>query len=374
MNKSIMKKIRAKYILISLNLLLLSSILSGCFGAGASTVVYNWPGLTIDTAAQIGYVAQGNHVYAVDLNNGGQKWRYPAEAVKNLGFSAPPAITDDGSLVAGSYDKSIVKVDLDSVQQTWINQGAQNRYYAGPLVYEQMVYASNIDNNLYAIDLNTGSEIWKFETGDALWSKPLTDGTAIYLAGMDHHVYALDPATGNLIWQSDDLGGAIAGGLVMGADNDLFVGTFANEMIALDKSNGKVLRRAPASGWVFASPVFQDGVLYFGDLSGTVFAIDAETFQEKWKAQPQTGKDSEISGSVLVLEDTIYFGNKSGTLYALDANSGAVRWNKVVVEDKIYAPVQANGDTLFVTPTGNGPLLLAFDLNGNQKWAFTPSK
>jgi len=41
---------------------------------------------------------------------------------------------------------------------------------------------------------------------------------------------------------------------------------------------------------------------------------------------------------------------------------------------KLYAPIQAIGDTLYVTPMGVGPLVVALDLNGAQKWSYTPAK
>lgn len=372
--KKSMKKYPHRLVLFVISGLLIASLLSGCFGAGASAVVYNWPGLTIDEVNQTGYVAHGNHIYAVDLNTGNQKWRFPSEAVKNLGFSAPPAQSSDGNLIVSSYDKSVHKINTETVQDVWVNQDAQNRYYAGPVIQEQVAYVSNTDNYLYAIDENNGVLKWKFETGDAIWSRPFHDGKTLFQTSMDHHVYAINPQTGALIWKSDDLGGAIAGEIVHNSNGELFVGSLANEVVALSQETGAILRRAQSSGWVFSAPAYQDGLLYFGDLNGTVYAIDASTFTEKWKIQPDTGNNREISGTPLVKNGLLYFANKGGFMFALDITNGAVQWSKQVTEDKIYAPLQSIGDTLLITPTGNGPLLIALDLNGNQKWAFSPAK
>ena len=84
-----MKKSRILLALISL--IIIASLLSGCTGAGTATTT-SWPGLTLDPEAGVGYVAHGSHVYAINLLNGSQTWRFPNEPVRNSTFDAPPAI------------------------------------------------------------------------------------------------------------------------------------------------------------------------------------------------------------------------------------------------------------------------------------------
>ena len=45
-----------------------------------------------------------------------------------------------------------------------------------------------------------GKLLWRYDTGDAIWAEPVTDGESIYVASMDHFLYALDPATGDVHW------------------------------------------------------------------------------------------------------------------------------------------------------------------------------
>jgi outer membrane protein assembly factor BamB len=39
---------------------------------------------------------------------------------------------------------------------------------------------------------------------------------------------------------------------------------------------------APTSGWVWGGPALKDGTLYFGDLNGTFYAMDAANGKVVW--------------------------------------------------------------------------------------------
>ena len=117
--------------------------------------------------------------------------------------------------------------------------GAEGRYIGSPLVSSDRVFAPSADHMLYAVDMN-GQLIWKFETEEPLWAKPVSDPdcSCIYLSSMDHKVYAIDAKSGVQIWSTEDLGGSIVGTPSISEDMVLYVGTFANEMVALDAVQG----------------------------------------------------------------------------------------------------------------------------------------
>jgi outer membrane protein assembly factor BamB len=194
----------------------------------------------------------------------------------------------------------------------------------------------------------------------------------------------LDP-NGKLIWQTDELGGSISGTPALSSDGKLFVGTYNSEILALDAANGSVIWRKPVTGWVYGGPLLNNGVLYFGDLSGTFYAKDAATGEDKWQpVQPDTSPNGEISGTPVVVGDTVYFGSKAGILYAYDIATGQKRWDSMqksfgnnngkTTLGKLYSPLQAIDNMIYITPMGTGPILIAIDSDGNQKWSFTPSK
>lgn len=366
---------KSKTLFLTLLILMLAGVLSAC--SGAANAASSWPGMTVDPERELVYVAYNNQVLALNTTNGNLAWNFPSEPDNKITFFAPPAITPDGEqVIVGAYNNLLYSLNPENGQQStgnWPFAGAGNRYIGGPVALSDRVLAPNADMKLYSVDLN-GALQWSLETGEPLWSGPVANGSTVYQPSMDHHVYAANLETGELVWQSGDLGGAMVGQPTLSGDGVLYIGTFASEMLALDTSNGAVLWRSPTNGWVWSGPTLSDGVLYFGDLNGVFYAIDAGTGQQVWTVEPEVvGPDYSISDRPLVVNDTVYYTSESGVLYAVDAQTGSPRWNKTV-GGKLYASPALAGDLILVAPIGADNLVIAYDLDGNQQWAYTPAE
>lgn len=348
---------------------ILALLLSSCVGGtGAAT---SWPGLTVDAKNQVGYLAYNEQVYAINLTDGKEIWKYPAKTDSKLTFFAPPVLTSDGQLLVAGYDKAIHSLNSANGQENhgnWPFQGATDRYVAAPLIAGDKIFAPNSNGTLYVLD-TTGKQLWTFHTNEPLWATPATDGKVIYLPSMDHHVYALDPQTGKMIWQSKDLGGAVVGTPTIGPDGKLYVGSFGRQMTALDPQNGNTLWDKPTTGWIWSSPTLDQGVLFFGDLDGGFYAMSSTDGSIRWQTPAATSAGNSIPDRPLVISDTVYYSSESGNLFAASVTNGNPK-SILKVDGKLYASPQAIGDLILLTPVGKAPLLMAVDRNGTQKWAY----
>jgi eukaryotic-like serine/threonine-protein kinase len=369
--------------------LVLASLLSACAGGGRVTV--SWPNLTVDSKNETVLMANGSYIYEVNLSNGTEKLRYPTKAGKAT-FYAPPALGADGQIYIGGYDFVFYNLKLGIDQPVWTFSEATDHYIAGALVDSSSIYAPAGDAYLYALDTN-GNLRWKFKADHALWATPVLDGTTLYVSSLDHHIYALDAGTGNLIWKSDDLGGAIVATPTLGPDGSLYVGTFGmktdnrdkgSRLLAVDSSSGKMRWSMITKGWVFASPLLVDGTLYLGDSDGNFYAVDAQGGTVRWQIQPDTTTNRSITSAPILVGDTVYFASKAGILYAVKAADGSMLWNKPIgCKDnaadnrgcsEIYTDLVLAGDMILIAPMKTDAVLVAVDVNGNQKWAYTPAK
>lgn len=104
----------------------------------------------------------------------------------------------NGIAYFGSHDSSVYAVDLRDGSELW-------RYPTGgavvgkPLVANGMVLVGSFDKNLYALDADDGELEWTFSGGNWFWAGPVTDGETIFAPSMDGSLYALDfaaPAPG----------------------------------------------------------------------------------------------------------------------------------------------------------------------------------
>jgi outer membrane protein assembly factor BamB len=360
-----------KPLLAIIFLAMLGIFTSACSGRAVQAT--GWPGLTAnDTTA---FIAYSNHVYAVNLVNGTEKWRYPNES-EGLTFFAEPAFGEDGHLVVGDYGPQgpsfLHLLDQDSGAETiiggkWPFARAQDPYIAMPLATEEGIYAASSDGRLYAIDYQ-GNSLWtSFETEDAIWAAPSFDDEHLYLASLDHKLYAIDRSNGREVW-SADLEGAIVGSPAVNDTGTLFVGTFGSEMIALDAETGNIQWQFPTQGWVWSGPALGDERVYFGDLSGEFYAVSQASGTLVWSYTA----DGTITGSPLITSTGIYFTTEAGSIIALNQN-GTPRWTQTIDGKFHSAPILA-GDLILASPIDSDAFLFAFNPEGGQVWSFVPQE
>jgi outer membrane protein assembly factor BamB len=358
-----------KLILISI-LALGALLLSACSG---QTVANSWHGLAADS--ERAYVSAGSLVYAVDLKNGAEVWRYPEKADASLLFFAPPVLTADGQLLMGSAGKthSLTSLDPATGKEKWARAftGAKGIWMASPLVLNDKIYAPNADGFLYILDMNGVQAQAPIEIGGTLWSAPVTDGKFIYLTSLDHHVHVVDLAKGT-VQEAIDLGGAIAGSPAAG-QGGAYVGSFASTVELVTSSNAhETIARAETRIW--GAPVVDGETLYFADLNGNVYSLDLASGKQNWTVQP----NGPVVASLLIVGDHIYVASEAdpsselGTLIALDRDGRTV-WEKEV-GGKLYTTPVVSGDLILVAPYQAEFTLAAYDAEGRQAWTFTPAK
>ena len=382
--------IKSKILPILIIILAASLLLSACAGGAASTT--SWPGFLADNENQVVYLAKSTHVYAIDLANPlasedekypapkfQQIWRFPVDANNKTTFYAAPVLTEDGQLLAASYNNSLYSLNPETGAQNWAFDGSSNRLLASPLVSDGMIYLPSSDYTLYALDLK-GNLIWQYEAGNALWASPVSDGKVVYQPSMDHHVYALDAKTGKLIWKSDDLDGPIAGTPTLSPDGTLYCATFNKELVAIDTGNGRVLWEQPIQGWGWSGPLLQDESLFFGDLKGYIYGKSASDGSDLWQPnQPpaQQGQKTSlnaISERPLFLGDKLYFASELGTMYAVNPESGSPIPFFTVSGSRLYTSPQSAGDLILVAPYDGRQLLIGLNSTGQVVADFVAPK
>jgi outer membrane protein assembly factor BamB len=264
--------------------------------------------------------------------------------------------------------------------QTDVDPGS---VYGGVVLVSDTVYFAGGNGLLFALDAETGRPRWDkpFDpgTGVRIWSTPAVHGALVFVASQDHHLYAVNKATGDLAWKFPKEGapaiGTLSGSPAVYKDT-VYVGSFDNYLYAVDlNGNEKWHFKAGASVW--DPPAEADGVLYFGDLDGNVYALSASTGQ--LTAWPQSAKvEGGVRATPLVADGVVYVGTDQRKMYALEAGNGRTIWTFTARDGEMLLVTPAlDGDTLVVLPNlaGADPIRL-YGLNkttGAQQWRFPPA-
>jgi hypothetical protein len=151
------------------------------------------------------YIATAKGLYALNAENGAQRWVYPTALP--LGHS--PTI-QNGIAYVGGFDHKLHAINAFTGHGLWAFE-ARAGFQTNPLVVTDKVFAGNRDGFFYAIHASgpqAGQLAWKFATqGPILFSAAYKAGV-VYFASQDSHAYALDAQSGALIWRSAKLPGA----------------------------------------------------------------------------------------------------------------------------------------------------------------------
>jgi outer membrane protein assembly factor BamB len=207
--------------------------------------------------------------------------------------------------------------------------------HSSPAVDRGVVYIGSADGNLYAVELETGQERWRFTTSDRIRSTPTVANGTVYVGSWDGHLYAVDAATGQEVWRFDT-GGRVQGSPAVAAGR-VIVGSRAAKLFGLNAESGELewTHVHEDGSWVESSPVVRGDVVYVGSSDALkLFAFDAISGQERW--QFETGGWSW--STPVVTDDTVYIGGISAYPYyfegvdllagfhAVDRQTGQERW------------------------------------------------
>jgi len=361
--------------LIIITMILLGAVFLSACATGAVRGA-SWPGLATD--GKTAYLADGPFVYAVNLSNGSELWRYPGSRNGKLAFYSTPSITPDGLVIVGSAgtDHSLIALnpadinpDTKAPVEAWKFTGAKDHWVAAPLVLNNKLFAVNSDGNLYVLDLQDGQSVKDAKAvklGGRLWAQPVTDGKYIYVTSLDHSVMAVNAETYDILWHKD-LGGAVPGSAVLGGDGMLYVGSLASKLERFDPATGNHQSVVDAKNWVWSTPTLDGDTLYFGDVDGNFYSFNASSGKLNWNP---VKPDGSITASPLVQNDHVLVATESGAVFAVDKD-GKVLWTQQV-GGKIYTTPVAAGDLTIVSPLETTFYLAALDVNGRQVWTFTP--
>lgn len=373
----------------------LAALLLAACGRGPAQT---WPGVSADS--QYAYIAQGQQVHAVNLPDGKQIWSFPAAVGNNVSqIVSQPGVGTDVIVVGSEGASSTVSgiaygLDRNTGAQKWclafdqkgadgqncplaqggtgagflgLGTAVDDRILGGVTLTNGVAYFGLASGAMYAVDAETGKDLWFFKAERDVWAAPLVTSDTVYVTSLDHHVYAVDLKTHSARWVKD-MGAAVAGSPTLD-DGMLFVATFANQLVALDSASGEQRWSFAAKNWVWSGPEIAKGVLYFTDVSGNVFAADEATGQQKWAVMP----GGQMRARPVLSGDNLYVGDRNGNFYALNPVDGSTRWTRTQ-KGQILVPPVVVSNTVLVAPYTGDNLLAAYSPTGDLLWAYNPSK
>ncbi|MFC7072603.1 PQQ-binding-like beta-propeller repeat protein [Halovenus rubra] len=250
-------------------------------------------------------------IHAIDVETSTYEW---SVELPGTIFTTPAVVNDTVFVTSGEM---VYALDAETGDELWTFSAG--RFRTSPVVDDGTVYVASNDAFVYGLDAETGDQQWRFETGSSLAATPaVADGT-VYVGGTDETVYALDAETGDEVWTFDDVSSVKNAPVVR--YGRVYVAARGGTVHALDATDGTRIWQTDTDSRNIATPAVDGGTVFVGgDLVGLT-ALDADTGDEVW-----TFEERATATSPVVSDGVVFLGTDSG-LYGVDAHTGTETWS-----------------------------------------------
>ena len=230
------------------------------------------------------------------------------------------------------------------------------------------------------MDKGSGKVIWRaIGPGEHVlhgqWSSPVAAEVngrmQVLFGGGDGWLRAYDAASGRELWRFDgnpkdarwlprpgvlSLGSIIAspvfanGRVFLAMGQDPLHGNGPSLIHAIspngqgDVTESGLLWTSREVGRVAGTPIAQDGLLYVGDLGGTIYCLDAATGAQVWKHET----NGAIWGCLLLAGGRLYVGNVAGGMTVLRAERRKELLAQIEMDAPLYSRPALVGDSLYL--------------------------
>jgi eukaryotic-like serine/threonine-protein kinase len=271
-----------------------------------------------------------------------------------------PATYCNGALFVGSYDNNLYALDADTGQFIW-KYPTDGGIVSKPAVYENCVYFGSEDKRLHVISARHGKITWSYYTEGPVRSSPHIAEGHVFIGSDDGRLHAINTMSGRRAWTLDT-GSPIRSTPTVSHDL-VYFGTEGGELYCVD-FRSTIKWRFKAKRAVTSSPVISQGIVYFGSIDSTLYALDAKTGWVIWRFR--LGKPS-IS-TPCVVDDLIFTGAADGVIYCIDSKTSKEVWHFSSEHQVTGSPILHN-DALYCGSV-DGYLYCLEYRTGRLRWRF----
>ena len=219
----------------------------------------------------------------------------------------------------------------------WYMRGKSLIEFPPTIAYGNLYFANSL-GTLFAVKITRVRAEWAFRTGRCTAASPAVAEKTVYMAflnkppcnatrsGIDGEVVALDADTGKVRWKvtmgPTESSPLVAGGLV-------YVGDWSGKLYALNARTGRVVWTYQTGDKIKDGVAYAGGRVYFGSYDSHVYALNARTGKLVWKAgaQQRLGATGTFYSTPAVAYGRVYIGSTDGKMYSFGATSGKLRWS-----------------------------------------------
>jgi outer membrane protein assembly factor BamB len=282
-----------------------------------------------------------------------------------------PAVAENGRIFALDGEDTVTAMDAQSGSVIWRAsvkpEGRESGGFGGGVALGGgKVFVSSGYRTMTAFDQTSGAMLWQTPVDVPIHGAPTVAGSRVYVVDIDNQILAFDVNTGSVEWSYR---GIVEPARIMRASSPAVTG----DTVIAPMSSGEVFAFRAATGqpvWqeelsrttrtsalseirdVAGRPVISRGFVYAASHSGVLASMDVRTGQSRWQV-PVAAVNAPLP-----VGDVVYIVSKAGELSVLNRETGQVYWTRDLNDGRVR---QEGGFFGFfdrtVRPSWSGPLL-----------------
>jgi len=239
--------------------------------------------------------------------------------------------------------------ELEAVINTCLQYNPADRYPSAEATKDALILLAMNTGALHRVPSTplapvlTSEDIkplWKFECEDEIRGSPTVENGVLYVGSYDNNLYALDATNGEFRWKYVTEGGIV--GKPATIDGSIFVGSEDHRLHAISARSGKVVWTYYTDGPIRSSPRIAEGHIFFGSDDNCLHAVNIMSSRKAWKVEA----GGPVRSTPFVANDCVYCGSESGDFLCVDFRS-EVKWRFKSKRGITSSPMVAQGAVFF---------------------------
>jgi eukaryotic-like serine/threonine-protein kinase len=240
---------------------------------------------------------------------------------------------------------------------------------SSPAISNGRVYIGSSDKHIYALDLQTGKQVWSAILDGMVEASPTLIDNVVYIGTLNGTLYALDAGSGSTRW-TFSTGYKLVGGANWFKDSEnrlrILIGSYDAFIYCIDAQTGKSMWTYKTGNYINGSPAVNGGYCAFGGCDAVIHVLSIADGAKAGEIKT----DAYIAGSTAILENHVYVGNYDGELLKASLPAGDVVWSYSIDGAPIVSSPAVTNDVVVI---GGGDMRVhcVDNRTGKARWTYT---
>ena len=311
------------------------------------------------------YTDNDFNILAKSVKSGKIIWKRELQLEESENFSFIGGISLEGNnLFITTGLGNIYKINKKDGKEVWTKRFFM-QFSRPPLVYKNKIFVISDDNQVLALNVNSGDTLWSHignieEVSILGGSKPAIKDDTLVVTYSSGEIYAFNQMDGSIVWFDNSNSGSIFSRTNVNdiqspltiEDDTLYVPTFSEKLLVYNLSNGKKKWDLKLSS---INPMVISGeVIFILDTSGKLMCIEKKSGKLTWAVQLMMKKDGKeiIWSGPLLSSNKLILVSSYGLVLSLSPFTGKILSKINFDENFLNNPIQVKKSIYLISKQG----------------------